>query len=231
LWSIGFEYDPELIRTTLVEELRRFEVLIRNRGEQMFQTRESSTTDVPSKPEYEALEDLIDAHQARIIRAGLEPYKVGQELNLLLRGPEGSESLLDRIKTAVGEATMPDLDRMRAEARVLLLFYISHESFRRQMIQAISSASPGFAEAGLEDLGKTLQTEYAQLEDAWRHLIYFPILAAYLIHSQRSPDPEIIKWRTSVLPQYVQLTSWDTLPPAVKEAARDPSPEDTDPPA
>ncbi len=227
LWSIGYKYDPELIRTTLVQELRRFEALVRNRGEQL-SGRRSPTTDVPSRSLEDALEDLVSAHQARIIKAGLEPENVERELSLLLSRPAGSESLLDRMSTAVSGATLSDLEGMRTEARTLLLLYLSHESSRRQIARAISSASPDLAAMGLGQLSVDLQTEYAQLDHAWRHLIHFPVLTAFLIYSQHSPDPEIVKWRTLSLPQYAELISWDTLPTTIREAARSPGAEHTD---
>ncbi len=72
--------------------------------------------------------------------------------------------------------------------------------------------TPEFDQVVASDLDKAIrgvQQEYTRLDDAWRHLMHFPVLAAYLLHTARSPDPALAQWYQTTLPQYSKWTWWE----------------------
>jgi hypothetical protein len=218
LWAVGFDYDPELIRETLLEQLIQFGELTKSRGQAMFRSREQTIMEVLSKSDEDALEDLVAGHRGRLAHAGIRPRTARKEIRALILGRKRSRSLLNRIAAAV-EAPDADLERMRSDARCLLLFYLSWESWRRQMVQGITPAMPDFEAMGLDQSMLGVEAEYVQLEDAWRHLMHFPILAAYVLYAAKSSDPKSAEWYKVTLPLYSQWTFWEHLPPSVKDVA------------
>ncbi len=219
LWALGYNYDRELIRDTLIQQLIEFGQLVTRRGQQMFQSRGAATSDTPSKSDKEMLEDLIDAHGVRLTRAEVKPRVALQELGTLLIGRGRSGSLMPRLIDDIRGATALDLEHVRSQARALLLCYVSWESLRRGAVHALEETNPRSQPAELREAIQSLQEEYGQLDSAWRHLMLFPVVAAYLVHVAHSTDRRLIQWREHVLSEYGQWTLWEALPPSLREAA------------
>jgi hypothetical protein len=219
LWALGYEYDLELMRDTLIQQLVEFGRLVARRGQQMFQSRGAVTSDAPSKSDEEILEDLIAAHRVRLLRADLNPRVALRELGALLIGRGRSGSFMPRLIDNIRGATTTDLERARSQVRALLLFYVSWESLRRGMVHALEETNPPSQPAELREIIQPLRGEYGQLDSAWRHLMLLPVVAAYLVYGAHSNDRKLIQWRQHVLPEYVQWTLWEALPPSLRETA------------
>jgi len=219
LWALGYDYDFELIRDTLIQQLVHFGELATKRGRQMFRPRRVSASAAPSKLGGDVLEDLIDAHGTRLTRAGIRPEVALQELSALLIGEGRSGALMPGLIDDLRGATALDLEHVRSQARALLLCYVSWESWRRGMVHALEGINPRSQPAELRETIQHLQVEYGQLDSAWRHLMHFPVLVAYLVHIAHSTDGRLVHWREQVLPEYGQWTLWDILPQSLREAA------------